>query len=70
TIGNKVFIGPNSVIVGKIFIGDDVLIAPNSFVNFSIPSYSIVVGNPAVVKKTENATRGYLKPIMEDLNLK
>lgn len=32
-IGNEIWIGINAAIVGKITIGDDVLIAPNSFVN-------------------------------------
>jgi serine O-acetyltransferase len=36
TINDNVWIGTNSVIVGKITIGTDVLIAPNSFVNFVI----------------------------------
>ena len=36
-IGNCVWIGANSTIVGNINIGDDVLIAPNCFVNRDIP---------------------------------
>ena len=52
TIGNHVWIGVNSTIVGKINIGDDVLIAPNSFVNCDIPSHSIVYGNPCVIKQS------------------
>lgn len=30
--------------IGKIVIGDDVMIAPNSFVNFDVPSHSLVIG--------------------------
>ena len=45
TIGNRVWIGVGAVIVGNINIGDDVIIAPNSFVNIDIPSHSIVFGN-------------------------
>ena len=60
TIGNKVWIGTNAVIVGKINIGNDVLIAPNSYVNFDVPSHSIVVGNPAKIIHRENATESYL----------
>ena len=59
-IGNRVCIRANATVVGKITIGDDVLIAPNSFVNFDVPSHSIVVGNPAVVHHRENATEGHL----------
>ena len=60
TIGNEVWIGVNSTIVGKITIGDDVLIAPNSYVNCDIPSHSVVFGNPCIVKPMENATLGYI----------
>lgn len=59
-IGDNVWIGSNACVVGNITIGDDVLIAPLSFVNFDVPSHSIVVGNPAVVKYKENATEGYI----------
>lgn len=65
-IGNRVWIGAGAVVVGKIFIGDNVLIAPNSYVNFDVPSNSIVTGNPAVVTHHDNATEGYINyPIPE-----
>jgi serine O-acetyltransferase len=60
TIGNNVWIGVNSIIVGKINIGNDVMIAPGAYVNFDVPSNSIVIGNPAVIKSKENATEGYV----------
>ncbi len=60
TIGNRVWIGVNATVVGKITIGDDVMIAPNSFVNCDVPSHSIVVGNPCVITPRENATEGYI----------
>ena len=59
-IGNCVWIGINAVIVGNIKIGDDVLIAPNAYVNFDVPSHSIVVGNPGKVISRENATEEYI----------
>ncbi|WAT23977.1 serine acetyltransferase [Aerococcus urinaeequi] len=59
-IGNKVWIGAHSVIVGKIKIGNNVLIAPNSFVNFDVPDDSIVIGNPASIKYKEDATEQYI----------
>ena len=59
-IGDNVWIGIGSVIVGKINIGDDVLIAPNSFVNRDVPSHSVVMGNPCVIKHRDNATEGYI----------
>ena len=51
--------GIGSTIVGNITIGDDVLIAPNSFVNCDVPAHSVVFGNPCVIKPKENATEGY-----------
>ena len=64
-IGNKVWIGINAVVVGNIKIGDDVLIAPNSYVNCDIPSHSIVFGNPCIIKHCDNATDGYINNVME-----
>ena len=58
TIGDEVWIGVNTTIVGKVTIGDDVLIAPNAFVNCDIPSHSVVFGNPCIIKDKENATEG------------
>jgi serine O-acetyltransferase len=64
-IGNEVWIGAGAVIVGKITIGSNVLIAPNAFVNFDIPSNSIVIGNPAIIIPDENATQAYNNSILE-----
>lgn len=60
TIGNEVWIGIGSTVVGNITIGDDVLIAPNSFVNCDIPDHSIVIGNPCKIIHRDNATEGYI----------
>lgn len=60
TIGNSVWIGANATIVGKITIGDNVLIAPNSYVHSDVPSNSIVTGNPAEIIANEKATEGYI----------
>ena len=59
-IGNEVWIGVNSTIVGNITIGDDVLIAPNSYVNSNVPSHSIVMGNPCRITHKDNATEYYI----------
>ena len=60
TIGNKVWIGANSVIVGNIKIGNDVLIAPLTYINFDVPSHSIVIGNPGRIIHKDNATKDYI----------
>lgn len=59
-IGDEVYIGANAVIVGKIKIGNNVMIAPNSFVNINVPDNSIVLGNPARIIKSNSATEGFL----------
>jgi serine O-acetyltransferase len=66
TIGNNVWIGINSIIVGKITIGDDVLIAPGAYVNCNVPSHSIVLGNPCKIIPKENATQDYINHIALD----
>lgn len=61
-IGDRVWIGINSTIVGNITIGNNVLIAPNSFINFDVPSDSIVIGNK--IKQCSEATNGYINNIV------
>jgi len=55
TIGNNVFVGVNSVIIGKIAIGDNVVVAASSCVINNIPPNSLVAGNPAKVIKKINS---------------
>ncbi|NIF05509.1 serine acetyltransferase [Chryseobacterium sp. Tr-659] len=59
-IGDEVWIGTNAVIVGAINIGNNVLIVPNSYVNFDVPANSVVIGNPAKIIPTLNATKDYI----------
>ena len=59
TIGDRVYIGHNVSIVGNITIGNDVLIAPNAYVNKNVPAHSIVIGNNVVIQK-ENASAPYI----------
>lgn len=60
TIGDNVWIGTGSVIVGNINIGSNVLIAPNSFVNIDVPENSLVLGNPCRIVNKENPCEGYI----------
>ncbi len=64
SIGDNVWIGVNSTIVGKINIGNNVLIAPNSYVNCNVPDNSIVFGNPCIIKKDDNATKEYINNVL------
>jgi serine O-acetyltransferase len=59
-IGDEVWIGTGAVLVGKILIGNNVLIAPAAYVNFDVPDNSIVIGNPGKIKPCQDATDGYI----------
>lgn len=61
TISDNCWIGTNAVVVGNICVGEDVMIAPLTFVNFDVPPHSIVIGNPARVIQKERATEGYIE---------
>lgn len=61
TLGDRVWVGSGAVVVGSIVVGDDVMIAPNAFVNHDVPSHSIVIGNPCKVIHREDATAGYVE---------
>lgn len=63
TFGDRVCIRTNSTVVGNIHIGNDVLVAPNTFVNFDVPDHSIVIGNPATIHHRDNATKGHIPEI-------
>ncbi len=63
TIGNRVAIGANAVIIGNITIGDDVLIAPLSFVNFDVPAKAVIAGNPASIINY-NSSNGYVERLV------
>lgn len=64
TIGDYVWIGTGSVLVGKITIGNNVLIAPVSFVNFDVPDNSIVIGSPGKIIRKENPTKYYITSVL------
>ena len=46
--------------VDNVVIGNDVLIAPNTYINCDIPDHSIVFGNPCIVKHADDATKDYI----------
>ncbi len=59
-IGDEVWIGPNAVLVGGITIGNNVIIAPNSYVTEDVPDNCMVMGNPCRIFSIPNATEGYI----------
>jgi serine O-acetyltransferase len=58
-LGDRVWVGANAVVVGNITIGNDVLIAPLSYVNFDVAEKSVVAGNPARIINS-SGSEGYV----------
>jgi serine acetyltransferase len=52
-IGNDVWIGPGATITGDITIGDGATISAGAVVSRSVPSRSLVAGNPGRVIQTD-----------------
>lgn len=46
-IGDRVYVGPGSIVIGPITIGQDALIGAGAVVTHSVPARGIVAGNPA-----------------------
>ncbi|WP_299775257.1 CatB-related O-acetyltransferase [uncultured Tateyamaria sp.] len=51
TIGNDVWIGHGAYIAAGVTIGDGAIVAAHSVVTKDVPPYTMVAGNPAVIKK-------------------
>lgn len=65
SIGDCTYIGPNSVIRKGITIGKHCIVGANSFVNASLPDFSVAAGSPAkvigqVILKGDSYTIEYL----------
>lgn len=65
TIGNRVFVGAHSVVVGKITIGDDAMICAGSIVTRSVPPRAVVMGNPARVVSYDGSFDHVMYPAMD-----
>lgn len=60
-IGDDVCMNANSIIVGGVKVGNNVLIAPGAFVNFDVPDNSIVIGNPGqIISRDSSPTDKYI----------
>ena len=63
-LGDRVWVGTGAMVFGNIKIGDDVLIAPNAFVNMDVPPHSIVSGNPCTIRHRDHATECYVNNLV------
>jgi serine O-acetyltransferase len=66
TLGDRVWVGASAILVGKIRIGDDALIAPGAYVNFDVPAHAVVIGNPGKVV-SHKGSAGYINNVLEVL---
>ena len=65
TVGDRVWIGTNAVIVGRITIGEGALIAPGAYVNFDVPANAVVLGNPGKIV-SQDGSAGYIENTLDD----
>jgi serine O-acetyltransferase len=63
TLEDRVWVGAHAIIVGKVTIGTEALIAPGAFVNFDVPAKAVVLGNPGKVVSNVGSA-GYTNRIM------
>jgi serine O-acetyltransferase len=61
---DRVWVGAHAIIVGKVTIGREALIAPGTFVNFDVPAKAVVLGNPGKIVSNSGST-GYVNRIMD-----
>ena len=58
-IGDRVYLGPGSVVIGGITLGNDVAVGANSVVVDSVPDCGVVAGVPARLV-SERGSREYV----------
>lgn len=60
TIGDNVRMCTNSMVIGNVRIGNNVLLAPGAFCNFDVPDNCIVIGNPGkIIQRDSSPTAKY-----------
>ncbi len=65
TLEDRVWVGANAILVGKVTIGREALIAPGAYVNFDVPERSVVLGNPGKIVATSGST-GYVNNVPQE----
>jgi serine O-acetyltransferase len=67
TIGDNVQMSANSVVLGGVNIGSNVLLAPGAFANFDVHDNSIVIGNPGqIIRRDSSPTKKYIVYSVDD----
>lgn len=65
TLEDRVWVGAHAIIVGKITIGREALIAPGAYVNFDVPPEAVVLGNPGQVVSM-SGSHGYVNQTIDN----
>lgn len=65
TLEDRVWVGANAIIVGKVTIGREALIAPGAYVNFDVPQNAVVIGNPGKIVST-SGSKGYVNNTLDE----
>ncbi len=63
TLEDRVWVGAHAILVGKITIGQEALIAPGAYVNFDVPSRAVVLGNPGKIVSSSGSD-GYINNVL------
>jgi serine O-acetyltransferase len=64
TLRERVWVGANAILVGKITVGREALIAPGAYVNFDVPERSVVLGNPGKIV-SNSGSEGYVNNVLQ-----
>jgi len=65
TLEDRVWVGAHAIIVGKVTIGPEALIAPGAYVNFDVAAKAIILGNPGKVV-SYSGSAGYVNRVLGD----
>lgn len=65
TLEDRVWVGAHAIIVGKVTIGREALIAPGAYVNFDVPAMAVVLGNPGKVVSSAGS-QGYVNRTIDN----
>jgi serine O-acetyltransferase len=63
TVEDRAWIGSHAIVVGKITVGKEALIAPGAYVNSDVPSRAVVLGNPGKVVSSAGSD-GYVNNVL------
>lgn len=65
TLEDRVWVGANAILVGRITVGREALIAPGAYVNFDVPPGAVVLGNPGQIV-SQKGSAGYINNVLPE----